>query len=55
MKEFCLMFRPFVLAAATLSFSWPAVAFEPPPELCQEGVYSPCCMRDEGGPFEVAL
>jgi hypothetical protein len=25
------------------------------PELCQEGVYSPCCTRDEGGPFEVAL
>ena len=24
-------------------------------ELCQEGVYSPCCTRDEGGPFEVAL
>ena len=32
MKEFCLMFRPLVLAAATLSFSLPAVAFEPPPE-----------------------
>ena len=32
MKEFCLMFRPFVLVAATLSFSLPAVAFEPPPE-----------------------
>ena len=27
----------------------------PLPGLCQEGVYSPCCMRDEGGPFEVAL
>jgi hypothetical protein len=32
MKEFCLMLRPFVLAAATLSLSLPAVAFEPPPE-----------------------
>ena len=24
-------------------------------KLCQEGVYAPCCMRDEGWPFGVAL